>query len=94
MTQKTAKGNGMTLRQRLRADAEKKLETLHRAMRVAGKTVCEDHATNIDPALLMQLASNPEHSKTLRYTLITQLANEKEAALEKLYNNQMDMLQE
>jgi len=89
-----AKKKAMTLRQRLRADAEKKLEVLELAMRVAGKGVCEEHDTGVDPALLMQLASQPDHTKTLRNQLITQLANEKEAALEKLYNNQMDMLQE
>ena len=89
-----AKNKALTLRQRLRADAEKKLNVLINSMLHAGERVVEESDTGIDPALLMQLTSQPQQGKTLRNRLVTQLANEKEAALEKLYNNQLDMLQE
>lgn len=84
----------VTLRQRLRLDAEKKLDVLINSMLHAGERVVEEHDTGIDPALLMQLASQPQHGKTLRNDLITKLANEKEAALEKLYNSQLDLIQD
>jgi hypothetical protein len=84
----------MTLRQRLRADAEKKLDAMVQTMNAAGVRVCEEHDSDIDPALLMQLASQPQQGKTLRSDLITRLANEKERALERLYNNQMDLIQD
>ena len=84
----------LTLRQRLRLDAEKKLDAMLATMQAAGVRVCEEHDSSIDPALLMQLSSQPQHGKTLRHDLITKLTNEKEVALEKLYNNQMDLIQE
>lgn len=84
----------LTLRQRLRLDAEKKLDAMVSNMGAAAVRVCEEHESEIDPALLMQLASQPTKGKTLRHTLITKLTNEKELVLEKLYNNQMDLIQE
>ena len=83
-----------SLRQRLRADAEKKLDRMVLAMQGVGERVCEEHESDMDPMLLMQLASQPTQGKTLRHDLITVLANEKERALEKLYNSQMDLIQE
>lgn len=84
----------VTLRQRLRADAEKKLDAMLASMKAAGGRVCDEHGMDINPALLMQLASQPTQGKTLRHDLVTAIANEKERALEKLYNDQLDMLQE
>lgn len=84
----------VTLRQRLRADAEKKLDAMLATMKAAGERVCDEHGMDINPALLMQLASQPTQGKTLRHDLVTAIANEKERALEKLYNDQLDMLQE
>lgn len=78
----------LTFRQRLRADAEKKLHLMVLAMEGAAERVTEEHDSNIDTALLMQLASQPNGSKTLRHDLVTQLANEKEAELERIYNDQ------
>jgi hypothetical protein len=64
----------LTFRQRLRKDAEAKLDAMITTMGAA-----------------MQLASQPVHGKTLRHDLVTKLANEAEAALEAIYNNQMDL---
>jgi hypothetical protein len=81
----------LTFRQRLRKDAEAKLDAMITTMGAAGVRVVEEHDSGIDPALLMQLASQPVHGKTLRHDLVTKLANEAEAALEAIYNNQMDL---
>lgn len=86
-----AKKKAMTLRQRLRADADKRLDALERAMISAAVRVCEENDTELNPALLMQLASQPKHGKTLRHQLITDLANEAEAKLEAIYNNQLPL---
>jgi len=48
--------------------------------------------TSVDAGLLMQLASQPQRSKTLHHQLVTKLANDAEAELEKLYNQQIEML--
>lgn len=79
----------LTLRQRLREQGEEQLEGMlqHATQKVEG--VCK--RTNIDPALLMQLASQPTRSKTLRHQLVTILTNQKEAELEKLYNDQLTL---
>lgn len=89
-----SKKKSLTLRQRLRLDAEKKLDRMVLAMQGAAVRVQEEHDSKIDPALLMQLASQPTQGKTLRHDLITVLTNEKETALEKLYNKQMDLIQD
>jgi hypothetical protein len=78
----------LTFRQRLRKDAEAKLDAMITTMGAAGVRVVEEHDSGIDPALLMQLASQPVQGKTLRHELVTKLANEKEDELEKLYNDQ------
>ena len=83
------KAKKLTFRQRLRADAAQKLDGL---CEQAQERVTELVAgTSLDPALLMQLASSPGHTKTLRENLITRLANDKEAELEALYNRQQDL---
>lgn len=81
----------VTLRQRLRADAEKLLlvirdEAIEQLNKVAG-----EHG--IDAKDLAKFLSEGQH-KTLRNDLVTLLANNKERELEKLYNDQLDMLQE
>ena len=82
----------LTLRQRMRDAAEKKLDRLVDAMRAAGKHVCDEDKVGLDPSLVMQLASQPEQGKTLRHQLITELANEAEAELEKIYNDQLNLI--
>lgn len=78
----------LTLRQRLRADAEEKLDGLIKA---AGDAVDEILAgTNLAAWDLMHLASSKQN-KTLRAHMVTELANQKEAELERLYNNQQDL---
>jgi hypothetical protein len=86
-----SKKKGLTLRQRLREGAEKKLHLMVLAMEGAANSVLEKHESNIDPLLLMQLASQPNGGKTLRHDLVTALANEAEEELERLYNNQLDL---
>lgn len=77
----------VTLRQRLRNAAESKLQGLLEQATEAAAEICK--GTSVDKHLLMQLASTPNGGKTLRNDLITKLANDAEAELEKLYNNQM-----
>lgn len=88
---KKSKAKTMTFRQRLRADAELKLDKMMSSMGTAGIRVCEEHNSEIDHTLLMQLASQPVQGKTLRSKLIGELANEAEAAVEKIYNNQQGL---
>lgn len=86
-----AKAKKMTFRQRLREKAEKKLHLIVLAMEGAAERVTEEYGTNIDAGLLMQLASQPTKGKTLRHDLVTRLANEMEAELEAIFNNQQKL---
>ena len=86
-----AKAKKLTLRQRLRQDAEKKLHLMVLAMEGAAERVIEEHNSHIDTLRLMQLASQPNQGKTLRSDLITVLANEAEAEIEALYNKQQGL---
>ena len=83
------KSKKLTLRQRLRADAEKKLDGMveQACERVAGVT----EGTSVDFFRLMQLASQPQHSKTLKHDLVTALANDAEDELERIYNDQQKL---
>lgn len=84
-----AKAKKLTLRQRLRQDAEKKLDGMIEQASEKVATVTE--GTSVDFYLLMQLASQPGQGKTLRDNLITKLANDKEAELEEIYNRQQGL---
>ena len=79
----------LTFRQRMRKDAEAGLDDL--VVRVQAFAIKAVKGTSVDPALLMQLAGQPKQGKTLRHDLITKLANDKEAELEKLYNDQQKL---
>ena len=83
------KSKKLTLRQRLRADADKKLEAM--VEQACEKVATITEGTSVDFYRLMQLASQPSHSKTLRHDLITALANDAEAELERIYNDQMKL---
>ena len=90
---KTKKVRKVTFRQRLRADADERLTKMIVAMRGAGVVVCDDSKTNINPYDVMRLACGRQN-KSLRYQVVSDLANEMEAELEKLYNKQMNLLKE
>lgn len=78
----------LTLRQRLRNDAEAQLDKL---VAQAGDAVDQILAgTSLTAWDLMHLASSTQN-KSLRAHMVTQLANEKEAELERLYNKQQDL---
>jgi hypothetical protein len=78
----------LSFRQRLRDGAENKLDKMVSTMQAAATRVIEEHDSNINEYLLMQLASQPIQGKTLRHDLVTKLANEAEQELEALYNDQ------
>ena len=90
---KSKKARKMTFRQRLRATADERLSKMIVAVRGAGIAVCADSKTNINPYDVMRLACGTQ-TKSLRYKVVGDLANEMEAELEKLYNKQMDLLKE
>jgi hypothetical protein len=77
----------LSFRQQLRADSEKQLDGMIEQALEAGDKITK--GTSVDSALLLQLASQPTHGKTLRHTLITKLANDREAELQRIYNDQM-----
>lgn len=85
----TGKGKQPTLRQQLRDKADDRLRVLMDEMiNVAAKVV---DGTSVDSRLLMQLASQPSSTKTLRHNLVTTLANDAEAELVKLWNDQQEL---
>lgn len=87
---KKIKSKPMTLRQRIRADAEKKLEELQVECKDAVYAVLIARKTRMAADDLMHLISTNQN-KTLRDKLITELSNEAEAALEELYNKQQGL---
>ena len=86
---KAKKKKALTLRQRLREQGEVQLEGLLERATERVAELCK--GTSVNPALLMQLASQPTRGKTLRHQLVTVLTNDKEAELEDLYNKQMSL---
>lgn len=90
---KKKKVKAMTLRQRLRAKAQEKLESLQEDVIDAVGSACDSHNTKINPYDMMRLISGGM-TKTLRERLITELANETEAELEALYNKQLGLLED
>ena len=86
----TKKAKKMTFRQRLRADAEDKLQQMESTVRLLATDALKSEGTTINPFDVMRLASGTQ-TKSLRYRLIGELANEKEAELEALYNKQQDL---
>jgi hypothetical protein len=78
----------MTLRQRLRGGCEKQLDELVAEGRAAIDRVSMPHKIG-GPSLAKLVAGGEQ--KTHRHMLVTHLANNAEAALEKIYNNQQDL---
>jgi len=89
MAKKKGNVQPMTLRQRLRADADKKLDNLVERATEAVDKILED--TPLIAADLMHLASSKQN-KTLRSHMVGVLANSAEEELEKLYNSQMKLI--
>ena len=87
------KGRKMTFRQRLRAQATEKLNELELAMLAAAHQVRADFNIELNVYNIMRLLCTGKN-KSLRYRLVTELANEQEAELEALYNRQMNLLEE
>lgn len=88
MAKKKGNVQPMTLRQRLRADADKKLDNLVVQATEAVDKILED--TPLIAADLMHLAS-AKQNKTLRSHMVGVLANQAEQELEAIYNKQMGL---
>ena len=86
-----SKKKALTLRQRLREDAEKQLDALIKSTVGAISPLAADSGLAV--ADLAKMVTAGDH-KTLRHDMVTHLTNAKERELEKLYNNQMDLIQE
>lgn len=80
----------LTLRQRLRADAEKKLDRILKDLELAADRVLDQAGTGLATWDLLHLAGSKQN-KSLRAHMVTQLANEAEAAIERIYNNQQEL---
>jgi hypothetical protein len=80
----------LTLRQRLRAAAETNLDKILREMEHAAARVLDEAGTDIDEYDLMHLCAHKDQ-KSLRSKLVTQLANEAESGLERIYNTQLGL---
>lgn len=90
MTKKKSKVKVMTFRQRLRAQSEARLDKICSAMNGAAQRVCEESDTEINPSDVMRLVCNRQ-TKGLRYKLTSELSNEVENELEKIYNKQQGL---
>lgn len=79
----------MNLRQRLRSAADDKLATIEGKVLEACRDAVSQHS-QVNPYDVMRLCcTGPQ--KSLRAKLITDLANEAEAELERLWNNQQKL---
>jgi hypothetical protein len=89
MTKKNTPAKAITLRQRLRADAEKELDKLieDAIERVEVLLVGTSLVSGMD---LMRLACSTKN-KSLRQKMVTQIANGKERKLERMYNDQQKL---
>lgn len=85
-----SKKKPLSLRQRLRQDAEKQLDNLLERTAEAIQPVAADSGLSVHD---LAKAITPGDHKTLRHDMVTYLTNAKERELEKLYNNQMDLIQ-
>ncbi|KPK72262.1 MAG: hypothetical protein AMJ84_04555 [Acidithiobacillales bacterium SM23_46] len=81
----------VTLRQRLRQDAEKYLENLIERTAEAIQPIAKDSGLKVED--LAKLVTSGDH-KTLAHDCVTTLTNAKERELERLYNSQMDLIQD
>ncbi len=85
----TNKARKMTFRQRLRAQSEERLEKMASVIRLQAIESVKA-VSQINPFDVMKLACGTQ-TKSLRYRLVTELANEAEAELEALYNKQIEL---
>lgn len=85
-----AKAKKMTLRQRLRHDADEKIGELEQLVSKAVTDAVEGAGVELNPYDVMRLCTGGQ-TKSLRERVITELANQKEAELEKIYNDQQDL---
>lgn len=85
-----AKAKKMGLRQRLRHDANKKLLEIGKTAYAGVERAMEEHDTKLNPMDVMRFIAGNQ-VRTLQQELITQLANEAEAELERIYNRQQGL---
>lgn len=90
---KKAKAKRLSFRQRLRNDAAEQLGEIKRKFEEVTEAELIAADTGISKYDIFRLLSGGM-TKTLEEKLITELANEKEAALEQIYNSQMDLIPE
>ena len=90
---KKAKKKNLSFRQRLRNDAAEELYALKLKFEEAAESELIAANTGVSKYDIFRLLSGGQ-TKTLEERLITELANEKEAALENIYNRQMDLIPE
>lgn len=89
MTKKKTKARKMNLRQRLRSAADDKLTMIEQKVLESCRDAVAQHS-QINPYEVMRLCcTGPQ--KSLRAKLITDMANEAEAELERLWNNQQKL---
>lgn len=86
MAKTKSEAKRMTLRQRLRADAEEQLHYLKQGVVDACKKVV-GQTSEINALDVMRLCCT-EHTKSLEHRVITELANEKEDRLQRFYEEQ------
>ncbi len=90
---KKSKAKKLSLRQRLRNDAAHQLGKIRREVEEVTEHVLQGAETEISKVDVFRLLSGGQ-TKTLEEQLVTELANEKEAELERIYNSQIDLLPE
>jgi hypothetical protein len=89
-SKKKSKKVKVSFRQRLRNDAAEQLYTLKRKFEDACEDVVIAESTGIEKRDVFRLLAGGQ-TKTLEERLVTELANEKEDALERMYNSQQDL---
>jgi len=88
-----SKVKGLTFRQRLRERSADRLDSIAIGVAKAADSAIEKADTDIHVHDVMRLLCGGQ-TKTLREQLITELSNEAEADLEKIYNRQIGLLPE
>jgi hypothetical protein len=91
---KPKKGEGiikkMTLRQQLRAQAEEKLETVQKLVLTGVQRALEEADVELNKFDVMRLCIGGQ-TKTVHEQLVTDLANQAEAKLLEIWNNQQQL---
>lgn len=81
----------MTLRQRLRADANVKLGEIEQLVADAVGKAVGKAGVELNPYDVMRLCLGGR-TKSIRDKLVRELANQAEAELQRIYNDQMNLL--